>query len=190
MSRSPIKYHTRAHVCLTPSRFRAVPKRAATTTWNVLGGLGGQGQRIMHRWARNLRCELLANPLRYPSAFAFGRMGGGAPAKAFGDAVARLSSISPVTAFGDFGSRYGKTKPANYFARGVAEGVAVNSPRPAKTSSKTRLQLRTVSVNTYVCLPPSSRRLTAHARFLSSSPEDFPTHRDSTTNEIRHRPVG
>jgi hypothetical protein len=50
----------------------------------------------------------------------------------------------------DFGSRYGKARPDKYFARGVAKGVAVNSAKPAKASSKLRLQLRTLSVNTCV----------------------------------------
>jgi hypothetical protein len=96
------------------------------------------------------------------------------------------AAIDLVMALGDFGSRYGKTRPVNYFAR----GVAVNSAKPAKTSSKTRLQLRTVSVNTYVFLLPSSRHSVTHASFLLRSPEDSSTHRDSARNEIRHRSIG
>ncbi len=57
-------------------------------------------------------------------------------------------------ALGGFGSRYGKTRPDDYFAKGFAMGVAVNSAKPSNTSSKTRLQVRTVSVNTCVCSLP------------------------------------
>jgi hypothetical protein len=38
---------------------------------------------------------------------------------------------------GDFGSRYGKARIGRVFANGVAMGVAVDSPKSAKTSSKT-----------------------------------------------------
>jgi hypothetical protein len=64
----------------------------------------------------------------------------------------RPTSRHGQTAPGDFGSRYVKTSSQDYFASGVAKGVAVSSEKSAKTSSKTRLQLRTVSVNTCVHL--------------------------------------
>ncbi len=43
------------------------------------------------------------------------------------------SRLAP-TELSDFGSRYGKTRPDDYFARGVAKWVAVNSAKPAKDS--------------------------------------------------------
>ena len=42
-----------------------------------------------------------------------------------------------ATLEGDFGSRYGKAPIGDIFANGVAMGVAVISPKSAKTSSKT-----------------------------------------------------
>lgn len=48
---------------------------------------------------------------------------------------------------GAFGSRYVKKHPDHHFAK----GVAVDFGKTAKTSSKTPLQFRTVSVNTCAC---------------------------------------
>lgn len=45
-------------------------------------------------------------------------------------------------------------------------GVAVNSEKPAKTSSKAHLQIRTVPVNTCACLLVT-RRSVAHASYVS-----------------------
>jgi hypothetical protein len=42
---------------------------------------------------------------------------------------------------GDFGSRYGKAPIGGVSANGVAMGVAVISPKSAKTSSKTAFTL-------------------------------------------------
>jgi hypothetical protein len=42
-------------------------------------------------------------------------------------------AVIPMS-IGAFGSRYGKTTADDNFARGFAMGVAVKSPKPAKTS--------------------------------------------------------